>query len=105
MDATQDTLSPFEVSLSGTVASAGMMVESPKRDRTVVYSATGTDSSNTTLGIVDNASESASSSVTLPGHPESMFVANDNTTIFAAIPSAPVTGQLPGAVVQVRLPS
>jgi hypothetical protein len=105
IDANKDMLSPFEVSLSGTVASAGMMVESPKRDRTVVYSATGTDSSNTTLGIVDNATESASSSVALPGPTESMFVASDNTTLYAAVPSAPMTGQSPGAVVQVSLPS
>ena len=105
IDANKDMLSPFEVSLSGTVASAGMLVESPKRDRTVVYSATGTASSNNTLGIVDNATESASSSVALPGPTQSMFVASDNTTLFAAIPSAPVSGQLPGAVVQVSLSS
>ena len=87
IDARKDMLSPFEVSLSGTVASAGTMVESPKRDRTVVYSATGTDGSNSTLGIVDNATESASSSVTLPGPTESMFVAGDNNTLYAAVPA------------------
>jgi hypothetical protein len=105
MDANKDMLSPFEVSLSGAVASSGMMVESPKRDRTVVYSATGTDSSNSTLGIVDNATESATSSVALPGPTESMFVASDNNTLFAAIPGATITGQSPGAVVRVSLPS
>ena len=105
MDARKDMLSPFEVSLLGAVGSAGMMVESPKRDRTVVYSAAGTAFSNSTLGIVDNATESASSSVTLPGPTESMFVASDSNTLFAAIPSAPITGQSPGAVVQVSLPS
>ena len=105
MDANKDMLSPFEVSLSGTVQSAGMMAESPKRDRTVVYSATGAGSSNSSLGIVDNASESATSSVALPGPTESMFVASDNTTLYAAVPSAPITAQSPGAVVQVSLPS
>jgi hypothetical protein len=104
IDANKDMLSPFEVSLSGTVASAGMMVETPKRDRTVVYSA-GTASSNSTLGIVDNATESATSSVALPGPTESMFVASDSNTLFAAVPSAPITGQSPGAVVQVSLPN
>jgi hypothetical protein len=102
MDANKDMLSPFEVSLSGAAASAGMMVESPKRDRTVVYSAT---SSNSTLAIVDNATESATSSVTLPGPTESMFVASDSNTLFAAVPNAPITGQSPGAVVQVSLPN
>jgi len=105
MDANKDMLSPFEVSLSGTVQSAGMMAESPKRDRTVVYSATGAGSSNSSLGIVDNATESATSSVALPGPTESMFVASDNTTLYAAVPSAPITAQSPGAVVQVSLPS
>jgi hypothetical protein len=104
IDAKKDMLSPFEVSLSGTVASAGMMVESPKRDRTVIYSA-GTASSNSTLGIVDNATESSTSSVALPGPTESMFVASDSNTLFAAVPSAPITGQSPGAVVQVSLPN
>jgi hypothetical protein len=104
MDANKDILSPFEVSLAGAVANAGMMVESPKRDRTVVYSA-GTASSNSTLGIVDNATESATSSVSLPGPTESMFVASDSNTLFAAIPSAPIAGQSPGAVVQVSLPN
>jgi hypothetical protein len=105
IDAKKDMLSPFEVSLSGTIASAGMMLETPKRDRTVVYSATGTDGSNSTLGIVDNATESATSSVALPGPTESMFVASDNNTLYAAIPSAPITGVSPGAVVQVSLPN
>jgi hypothetical protein len=41
VDATKDLLSSFSISLSGTVGSAGMMVESPKRDRTVVFSSAG----------------------------------------------------------------
>jgi hypothetical protein len=104
IDAKKDMLSPFEVSLAGAVASSGRMVEAPKRDRTVVYSATGS-SSNSTLGIVDNATESATSSVTLPGPTESMFVASDSNTLFAAIPNAPITGQSPGVVAQVSLPN
>jgi hypothetical protein len=102
IDARTDMLSPFEVSLSGTIASAGMMLETPKRDRTIVYSSTG---ANGNLGIVDNATESATSSIALPGPTESMFVASDNTTLYAAIPSAPITGVSPGAVVQVSLPN
>lgn len=103
VDATKDVLSPFVVSLSGTVGSAGMMVESPKRDRTVVFSSTGAFSGGSALGIVDNAKESASSSVALPGPTESMLVWTDNTTLFAAVPTAPVSGQPAGAVVQINL--
>ncbi len=100
MDATQDILSPFQVSLAGQTASAGMMVETPKRDKTVVLSVTGNSNA---LGIVDNAKESVSSTIALPGPTESLFVWIDNTTLFAAIPSDPVSGQSPGAVVQVSL--
>jgi len=102
IDATKDVLSPFVVSLSGTVGSAGMMVESPKRDRTVVLSPAG-NSGNSVLAIVNNADERASSIVTLPGPTESMFVASDSTTVYAAMPSAPVIGLPAGAVVQVDL--
>lgn len=103
IDANKDMLSRFEVSLSGLVASAGRLIETPKRDRTVVYSSGSASSS--TLGIVDNATESAASAIALPGPTESMFVASDNTTLFAAIPGAAITGQSPGAVVQVSLSS
>jgi hypothetical protein len=102
IDATQDVLSPFVISLAGTVGSAGMMVESPKRNRTVVLSPAGS-SGNSVLAIVDNANESASSTVALPGPTESIFVASDSTTLYAAMPSAPVTGLPAGAVVQVDL--
>lgn len=102
IDATKDVLSPFVVSLAGTVGSAGMMVETPKRNRTVVLSPAGS-SGNSSLAIVDNATESASSSVTLPGSTESMFVATDSTTLYAAMPADPVTGLPAGAVVQVDL--
>ncbi len=102
IDATKDVLSPFVVSLAGTVGSADMMVESPKRNRTVVLGPAGS-SGNSSLAIVDNANESASSSVALPGPTESMFVASDSTTLYAAMPADPVSGQLAGAVVQVDL--
>ncbi len=101
-DATRDVLSPFSVSLSGTTTSAGMMVESPKRDRTVVFSPV-TNTSTNVLAIVDNAKESATGSVNLPGATESMFITGDSTTLFAAIPTAAVPGQSAGAVVQINL--
>jgi hypothetical protein len=103
VDATKDVVSPFQVSLSGTVGSAGMMVETPKRDLTVVFSPSGSFSAGSALAIVNNASESASSSVSLAGPTESMFAWIDSTTLFAAVPTAPVSGQSPGAVVQVSL--
>jgi hypothetical protein len=101
IDARRDVLSALDVDLSTTAASAGLMVESPKRDRTVVFSPTTDTSQNNTLAIVDNAREIASGSVTLPGPTESMFVWTDDSTLFTAIPTAPVSGQPAGAVLQI----
>jgi hypothetical protein len=94
-------LSFFVVSLSGSVPDAGMMVESPKRDRTLVFSP-----SNNGLSIVSNAQESVSLTLGLPGATESMFVWTDNTTAFVAVPSASIAGQASlGAVGRIDISS
>jgi hypothetical protein len=98
VDANKDLLRGFLVSLAGSVPEAGMMVLSPKRDRTLVFSP-----SNNALAIVDNATESASGSVTLPGSTDSFFISADNVTTFVAVPSAPVPGQPPGGVGRINL--
>jgi hypothetical protein len=101
VDASRDLLAPFVVnltSLSASVADAGMMTLSPKRDRTVVVSP-----SDSKLAIVDNTTESVSNTVTLPGTTQSVFVWTDDRTAFAAVPSAAVTGASPGAVVRVDI--
>ena len=103
IDASKDVLSFFQVSLLGSVTSAGMMVESPNRDRTVVFSPTTSSSTTNTLAIVDNAKETATGTVNLPGATESMFVAGNGTTLFAAIPTAAVSGQPAGAIVVVDI--
>lgn len=97
VDAATDNLSAFVVSLAGAVPDAGMMALSPKRDRTLVLSP-----SNHALVIVDNASESPSAVFTLPGASDSFFVWTDDTTAFAAVPSAnsSVPQGIPGAVVR-----
>lgn len=101
VDASRDLLSGFVVnlaSLSASVADATMMALSPKRDRTIVVSP-----SDNKLAIVDNATESVSNTVTLPGTTQSVFVWTDDKTAFAAVPSAGVTGASPGAVVRVDI--
>jgi hypothetical protein len=98
VDASKDVYRGFLVSLAGTVPEAGMMALSPKKDRTLVFSP-----SNNALGIVDNATESAAGSVTLPGATESFFVSGDNTTAFVAVPTAPVPGQPAGGVGRINL--
>jgi hypothetical protein len=103
IDASKDVLSAFDVDLAGTTSSAGFMAESPKRDRTVVFSPTTDTSQSNVLAIIDNAKENASGTVTLPGPTESMFVWTNNTTLFTAIPTAPVSGQPAGAVLQIDI--
>jgi hypothetical protein len=102
VDAAKDDLNFFYlVSLLGSEPDAGMMAESPKRDRTLVFSP-----SNHGLAVVDNATESVAGSLTLPGATESMFVWTDDTTAFVAVPNAPVTGQIfTGAVGRIDISS
>jgi len=102
VDATQDLLSQSTISLIGTTASAGLMAVSPDLSKTLVFSQIGN-----TIAVVDNTTEAIATvtgstagvpAIALPGLTESMYVAKDNVTAYAAVPSAPVTGQSPGAV-------
>jgi len=101
VDASRDLLSTFLVSLSsltGSVTDAGMLVLTPKQDRTIVVSP-----SDGKLAIVNNATESVSGAVTLPGATQSVLVWTDDKTAFAAVPSAAVPGATPGAVVRIDI--
>jgi len=101
LDASKDALSFYTVSLSTSEPDAGMMVESPKRDRTLVFSP-----SNNGLAVVDNAQESVALTLNLPGATESMFVWTDNTTAFIAVPNVPIAGQAaPGGVGRINISS
>jgi hypothetical protein len=99
VDASTDNLTSFAVSLIGSVPDAGMMALSPKRDRTLVLSP-----SNHALAVVDNASESAASSISLPGATDSFLVWTDNTTAFVAVPGVSLNGQTsPGEVLRINI--
>jgi hypothetical protein len=106
VDASKDIVSPSRINLSGSVPQAGMMAVSPDKKFTMVYSP-----SNNALVLVDNHAETvvasgASSSlppVILPGPTESVFISKFNTLGYAAVPTAPVLGQSPGAVVRIAL--
>jgi hypothetical protein len=107
-DATNDTLSLFFVSISGAVANPGMMVESTDLAKTLVFSPTS--SSSNSVAVVDNTTEAIASSgsgsvpaINLPGPTESMVVGVLGGTGYAAIRTAPVTGQPPGAILAMDL--
>lgn len=103
VDGQLDLLSPSVIDVGATSPNPGMMVLFPNKRFTLVYSPT-----NNTLSVVNNATQSvaaatsgSNTSITLPGFTESIAVAPDNATGFAAVPTAPVTpgtGQPPGLV-------
>jgi len=76
----------------------GMMVVTPNRAQTLVFSHTGNS-----LALVSNSSEGAANNTTLPGFTESIVVAPDSQTAYVAVPTAPVVAQSPGGVVRVNL--
>jgi hypothetical protein len=102
VDGQRDLLSPSVVSVGATSPTPGLMVLFPNKRFTLIYS-----SSNNSISLVNNQSQSLSqnssgnsTSITLPGFSESMVIAPDNVTGFAAVPTAPVippgTSQPPG---------
>jgi hypothetical protein len=107
VDALQDLVSPSTISLLGDSAQPSLMVVSADLSRTMVFSPQGN-----TISVVDNRMEAIATvtggstsipTITLPGFSESMFIAPDNVSAYAAVPSAPITGQAPGAVVAMNL--
>ena len=83
----------------------GMMVLTPNRAQTLVFSGSGTQSSDNQFTIINNATESAASHVILPGMTESFVVSPDSSTAYVAVPTAPVVGQSPGVVEVISLNS
>src|SRR5205085_6077686 len=99
VDALQDLLSSGVISVGATSPTPGFMVLFPNKRFTLVFS-----SSNNSISIVNNKSQSLTQnssgttvSINLPDSTESIAVAPDNVTGFAALPNAAVAGQLPGA--------
>jgi hypothetical protein len=76
----------------------GMMVVTPNRAQTLVFSGSGTQSSDNLLSLINNASEQNASHITLPGMTESIVVSPDSSAAYIALPTAEVIGQSPGIV-------
>lgn len=100
VDGQLDLISPSVVSVGATSPNPGMMVLFPNKKKTLVFSA-----SNNSITAVSNASQNVAQdsagnteTLTLPGFTESIVVASDNATGFAAIPTVLVNGQSPGVV-------
>jgi hypothetical protein len=87
-----------------------MMVLTPNRAQTLVFSGNGTQFSDNQFSIVNNATEAVASHLTFgtgpQGMTESFVVSPDSSTGYVAVPNAPVTAQpSPGAVEIVSLGS
>jgi len=108
VDATKDVLDlTSAVVLAGESTQPGLMALAPNLKYTAVFSPSGN-----AVAIIDNSTERIAvptgstaglPPMTLPGFTESMFVSNFSTAAYAAVPTAPVTGQAPGAVVALNL--
>ena len=81
----------------------GMMVVTPNRAQTVVFSGNGTQFSDNQLSLVNNAAETVANKLTLPGITESFVVSPDSSSVYVAVPTAPVVGQSPGIMDVVSL--
>jgi len=86
------------VSPIGAGNAPGMMVLTPNRTITLVFSA-----QENQLTLIDNARETNANHITLPGFTESFVVSPDSSTAYAAVPTASVVGQSPGAVKVIAL--
>jgi len=108
VDATLDKLAlTFFVPLTGISLQPSLMTLAPNGKYTAIFSPNGN-----TVAIVDNTSESIAvptgsttplPAITLPGLTESLVVSNFATAAYAAVPTAPIAGQSPGAVVVMSL--
>ena len=81
----------------------GMMVVSPNRAQTLVFSGSGTLGSDNQLVFINNASESAAAHLTLPGGTESFVISPDSSAAYVAVPTAQVIGQSPGVLKAVSM--
>jgi len=77
------------------------MVVTPNRNSTVVFSSL--NPSDHSLFVANNLKSTVGAAIVLPGMTQSFVVSPDSTTVYAAVPTAPVTGQSPGAVAVISL--
>ena len=93
VNASTDLLVRTTVGLGGTISNPGLMATTPNKSKTLVFS-----SAENRVAVVANANEAAAGAISLPGATKSMVTAPDNVTAYAAVQTAPVAGQSPGAV-------
>jgi hypothetical protein len=103
VDATNDVRGSISPISAGNTPE--MMVLTPNRTLTLVFSGNGTQFSDNQFTIISNAGEAVAGHVTLPGLTESFVVSPDSSAAYVAVPTAPVIGQSPGIVEAISLGS
>jgi len=101
VDAAKDVRGAFSPISAGNTP--GMMVLTPNRNLTLVFSGNGTQFSDNQFTIINNATETAIGHQTLPGLTDSFVVSPDGSAAYIAVPTAPVIGQSPGVVKAISL--
>jgi hypothetical protein len=96
VDAAKDVRAPVSPISAGNTP--GMMVLTPNRTLTLVFSGNGTQFSDNQFTIINNATEAAIGQVPLHGMTESFVVSPDSSTAYVAVPNLGVTGPSPGVV-------
>ena len=81
----------------------GMMLVTPNKTETLIFSGNGTQFSDNQLTFINNATETAASHITLPGFTESIVISPDGSAAYAAVPTAAVVGQSPGIVLAISV--
>jgi hypothetical protein len=79
-------------------ATPGMMVVTPNRAATLVYSGYGTNNPDDVFTIISNAKESSAAQLQLPGYTESIVVSPDSSVAYVAVPIAKVGEQSQGVI-------
>jgi len=101
IDAQRDERAKVQPITFGGATTPGQMVVSNNRQLTLAFSYF-----TNSIGVVNNTTEGATASgngITIPGPTESMAISPDNSTGYAAVPTAPVLGGLPGGIVVMSL--
>jgi len=97
LNALNDTRGPLAPISAGNTP--GIMVVTPNIAQTLVFSGNGTPFSDNQFTIINNATESATGHVGLPGMTYSFVVSPDSSTAYVAVPTGAVTGQpSPGVI-------
>lgn len=84
-------------------SSPGMMVVTPNRATTLVFSGNNTQFADNQIGLISNAAEGNTGNVSLGGYTESIVVSPDSSTAYVAVPTAAVVGGSPGVMRVINL--